>query len=174
MLSFLPNFYFQNVTDINIGLLQRYAVKAVLLDIDNTLSPHGAIVSYDGVRDWINDLRVLGIKVAIISNNKEKRVKLFAEDLKIKYYIANANKPLKSGFILAKKILKVDEKNILVVGDQIFTDILGANLAKMKCVLVEPKDKNEPFSIKLKRDFEVPFRFVSKFKCKKKDEIRSV
>lgn len=103
MLSFLPNFYFQNVTDINIELLQRYAVKAVLLDIDNTLSPHGAIVSYDGVRDWINDLRVLGIKVAIISNNKEKRVKLFAEDLKIKYYIANANKPLKSGFILAKR-----------------------------------------------------------------------
>ena len=74
----------------------------------------------------------------------------------------------------AKKIIKEDEKNILVVGDQIFTDILGANLAKMKCVLVEPKDKNEPFSIKLKRVFEVPFRFVSKFKCKKKDEIRSV
>lgn len=174
MLSFLPNFYFESVTDIDIGFLQKYAVKAVLLDIDNTLSPHGAIVPYDGVCEWVNNLKNLGIKIAIISNNKEKRVRLFAENLKIKYYIANAKKPFKSGFILAKEMLDVDEKSILVVGDQIFTDILGANLAKMKSVLVEPKDKNEPFSIKLKRVFEVPLRFTSKIMCNKKSKGRNI
>lgn len=174
MLSFLPNFYFQNVTDINIEFLQQHYVKAVLLDIDNTLAPHGAVVPYDGVNEWLNDLRLFGIKTAIISNNKEKRVKLFAENLKIKYYIANAKKPFKPGFILAKKVLKVDKKNILVVGDQIFTDILGANLAGIKSILVEPRDKNEPFSIKLKRVFEIPFRVAAKFTIEKKSKIRSV
>ena len=174
MLSFLPNFHFESVTDVDIEFLQKYAVKAVLLDIDNTLSPHGAIMPYDGVCEWLNNLKNSGIKTAIISNNKEKRVQLFAENLKIKYYIANAKKPFKSGFILAKEMLGVDKKNILVIGDQIFTDILGANLAEIKSVLVEPKDKNEPFSIKLKRIFEVPLRFTSKITCKKKGKGRNI
>lgn len=174
MFSFLPNFYLKDVTDVDIAFLQKNDIKAVLLDIDNTLSPHGAILPYDGVCEWINNLKNSGIKVAIISNNKEKRVRLFAENLKIKYYIANANKPFKSGFNLAKEMIDVDRKNIFVIGDQIFTDILGANLAEIKSILVEPKDKNEPFSIKLKRFFEVPFRFISKFKCSKKAEIRSI
>ena len=84
MFSFLPNFYLKDVTDVDIAFLQKNDIKAVLLDIDNTLSPHGAILPYDGVCEWINNLKNSGIKVTIISNNKEKRVRLFAENLKIK------------------------------------------------------------------------------------------
>lgn len=168
LLSFLPSFYFENVTDITVEFLQECAIKAVLLDIDNTLSCHGAFEPFDGVQDWINKVEKAGIKLAVISNNKGKRVQKFAENVKINYYIANANKPLKSGFCLAKEALKVNLADILVVGDQIFTDVLGANLSGMRSALVEPKDKNEPISIKIKRVLEIPFKFGAKIKCQKK------
>lgn len=155
------------MTDINVETLKKYNIRAVLLDIDNTLSPHGATVPYDGVSNWINKVQKAGIKIAIISNNKEKRVRLFAENLKIIYYIFDAKKPLKSGLKKASDLLKTDKENILVIGDQIFTDVLGANLFGMKSALVEPKDKKEPFSIKIKRILEILFRFLAKMKCKR-------
>lgn len=155
------------MTEVSTEFLQNCNVKAILLDIDNTLSSHGASIPFDGVRGWLENLKNSGIKIAIISNNNEKRVRLFAENLKIKYYISNANKPFKSGFLLAEEMLDVNKANILTVGDQIFTDILGANLSGMKSALIEPKDKKEPVSIKIKRVLEVPFRLASRIRYKR-------
>lgn len=168
LIFFLPDFYFISVTDITTEFLQKHEIKAILLDIDNTLSQHGSTEPYNGVKNWLDEVRKIGINLAIISNNKEERVRLFAQNLNLDYYISDANKPFKVGFYIAKDLLKVEQKNILVVGDQIFTDILGANLSGMKSVLVEPKDKNEPILIKVKRVVEFPFRFVAKMKYKKR------
>ena len=162
----MPDFYFENVTDINLKFLQKYCIKAVLLDIDNTLSRHGENTPYNGVTEWISLLEKSGIKIGIISNNKEGRVCEFAKNLHIKYYISNANKPYRSGFYKAVDILKVNKEYMLLVGDQIFTDILGAKLVGLKSVLVEAKDKNEPISIKIKRGFEIPIKILIKAKCK--------
>ena len=83
LFSFLPSFYFENVTNITVEFLQKCAIKAVLLDIDNTLSCHGAFEPFDGVKEWINKVEKVGINLAVISNNKEKRVQKFAENVKI-------------------------------------------------------------------------------------------
>lgn len=167
MFYFLPDFYFNTAMEIDLDFLKRHKIKAVLLDIDNTISLHNKIYIYDWVDDWIYELKKLGIKVLLISNSIEKRVSLFARTLKVDYYISDAKKPFITGFNKALKILDVEKKDVLVIGDQIFTDILGANLAGIKSCLVNPKDKNEPMFIKLKRIFESPFRFLAKRKSKK-------
>lgn len=166
MISLIPDFYFENAADIKLKFLQKYCIRAVLLDIDNTLSRHGENIPYDSVIEWISLLEKSGIKVGIISNNKEERVCKFAKILHIKYYVSNASKPYSSGFYKALDILKVDKEYVLLVGDQIFTDILGAKLVGIKSVLVEAKDKNEPISIKIKRGFEIPIKILIKAKCK--------
>ena len=145
------------IIDIDEQLLKEMKVKAILLDIDNTLSLHGKEEPLEGVIEWLKNLKRLGYSLFIISNNKLKRVQMFANKLDIEF-IAMAKKPFKSGFNAAKNILKLEPSEILVVGDQIFTDILGANLSNMKSVLLEPVDTNENKFIKFKRILERPIR----------------
>lgn len=162
-----PNIIVDSITQINESILKNYDIKAVLLDIDNTLSPNNSLKSFDGVDIWLNNIKNMGINIMIISNNNELRVKDFAKALNIDYYISNAKKPHRFGFNKAISMLNINRENILVIGDQIFTDILGANLVGMKSILVEPRDKNEPFYVKLKRCFELPLKAIFKFKYKK-------
>lgn len=163
---FYPTISVNSVIDIKLETLKKYNIKALLLDIDNTLSLHGAPIPYEGVMNWLSDIKSEGIKVMIISNNKSERVKSFSQAIGLDY-ISNAKKPFYSGFNKAINILNVNKKDILVVGDQIFTDILGANLCGMKSALVRPKDKNEPISIIIRRFFEIPFRIIIEYRNKK-------
>ena len=170
-MSLMPDFYFENIVDINIKFLQKYCIRAVLLDIDNTLSYHGKNIPYNGIIEWLALLEKAGIKAAIISNNKEEHVGAIAKNLNIKYYIAKAHKPYKAGFYRAINVLKVEREYILLIGDQLFTDILGAKFVGIKSVLVEAKDKNEPMNIKIKRFFEIPIKVLIKAKYKKIGEL---
>ena len=164
----LPDFYFANTTDVNLGFLRKHHIKAVLLDIDNTLTQHNGTEPYSEVREWVRALKNAEIKVAIISNTSGgNRVRLFAEKLGIDNYIWKAKKPSKKGFLQLIKELEVDRSEAVVIGDQIFTDILGANRVKALSILVDARDKNEPILVKIKRVLEVPFRRLIKFEFKK-------
>ncbi len=159
-----PDFCFDNVTDVDIGFLMRHGIKAVLLDIDNTLTQHNGTEPYDGVREWVDSIKSAGVKAAIISNAKdENRVRLFAEKLGIDDYIWHAKKPSKKGFLYLAKVLRVNKSEVLVIGDQLFTDILGANLAGLavSTALVKAKDKKEPIIIKIKRILEIPIKALN-------------
>ncbi len=164
---FFPTISVDNVTDINLETLKKYNIKALLLDIDNTLSLHGSSAPYKGITDWLNYVKNANIKIMIISNNKGKRVKTFSQVVELDY-ISDAKKPFYFGFNKATNQLNVNKSDILVVGDQIFTDILGANLYGMKSALVKPQDKNEPISIRIKRFLEVPFRALIELSDKRK------
>lgn len=164
----LPDFCFDNVTDVDIGFLMRHGIKAVLLDVDNTLTQHNGTEPYDGVREWVDSIKSAGVKVTIISNAKdEKRVRLFAEKLGIDNYIGDAKKPFTKGFRQLTKDLGVDKSEVAVIGDQIFTDIMGANWAEAMSILVDPRDKKEPLSIRTKRILEIPFRGLINFENRK-------
>ncbi len=94
------------------------------------------------------------IKLYILSNsNKKEKVKKVAEKLGIPYEYFG-KKPLKSGFLKVQKILKEDPQNIGVIGDQIFTDIIGGNRCKMFTILVEPIKEKEMLITKWKRPIE--------------------
>lgn len=166
---FSPTLHFVNLLDIDIKFLKGYYnIKAVLLDVDNTLTHHNGTEPYDGVREWVDSIKSAGVKVTIISNAKdEKRVRLFAEKLGIDNYIWDAKKPFTRGFRQLTKDLGVDKSEVAVIGDQIFTDVLYANWAEAKSILVAPKDRKEPLSIRIKRVLEIPFRGLIDFENRK-------
>ena len=147
------NAYFNKVEEITIEFLKKNKIKALILDIDNTLIDYSQNMT-KSVEKWAKDLKGQGVKLYIVSNsNKKKKVEKIAKILDIPY-IFFAKKPLKSGFKKAKNELKEKEENIAVVGDQIFTDVIGGNRANMFTILVEPINEKDFWYTKWKRPIE--------------------
>lgn len=137
------------------NLSKKY--QGVIFDIDNTLVPHGAPADTKAMHLFVR-LHKLGMKTAVVSNNKEPRVKSFAEQVKT-FYVFDAGKPKAQGYEKAMQKMETKKENTLFVGDQIFTDILGANRAGIDTILTTPIDTStDILKIKVKRFLEKPFR----------------
>lgn len=151
-----PNEVTASVYDLDWKRLsEKY--KGVAFDIDNTLVPHDAPAD-EKVIALFQRLHGLGMKTMLISNNEEGRVNLFAARLETDY-VYKAGKPKKAGYGRAVKKLGLRPGDILFVGDQIFTDVWGANRAGMDTILTEPVDPStDVLQIIIKRWFEKPFR----------------
>lgn len=148
-----PNEHFNNVREITIEFLRKNEIKALILDVDNTLIDYDKNLAKETI-EWAEELKKQGIKLYILSNsNKKEKVKTVAEKLKVEYdYFGK--KPLKMGFKKVQKKLQEEPKNIGVVGDQIFTDVLGGNRCKMFTILVEPIAEKDIWITLLKRPIE--------------------
>ena len=148
-----PNAYLKNVKEITLEFLKENNIKALILDVDNTLIDFNKKM-LDNVENWCEELKKQGIKFCILSNsNKKEKIEMVANKLKIPY-IYFGTKPFKRGFKRAIKMLEIENNNIAVVGDQIFTDVIGANRCKMFSILVEPIDKKDLVITKIKRPIE--------------------
>ena len=148
-----PKLYLENVTKITIDLLNKYNLKGIILDIDNTLIDYDKNL-LDGIEEWNILMKENDIQLYILSNtNKLEKVKKVANILNIPF-INFAKKPSKKGFIKVKEIMKIPEENIAVVGDQIMTDVLGGNRCKMFTILTKPIDKRDILITKVKRPLE--------------------
>ncbi len=150
---FQPTFWIKSVTCINEEFLTANNVKALILDLDNTLSMHGNPCAEEGVEDWLDYMRRLKIKMRIVSNNTNKRVAPLAKALGL-MYTANGAKPFPFGIERAVKAMNVKKENALVVGDQIFTDIIAGNISGIRTVLVEPFHLEKTWTFRLKRKAE--------------------
>ncbi len=148
-----PNAYFSKVQDITIGFLIKNEIKALILDVDNTLIDYNKNLS-DEVIKWALNLQGQGIKIYILSNsNKHEKVKNVADKINAPY-INFAKKPFKKGFLKVRENLKIEEKRIAVVGDQIFTDIIGGNRCNMFTILVDPVNEKDFWYTAWKRPIE--------------------
>ena len=148
-----PNYYFNNVKDITVELLNENNIRGLMLDVDNTLIDINRKM-LDGLEEWIELMKKNDIKLCILSNtNKRDKVKEVADKLNLPY-IHFGLKPLKKGFKKAKAILNLEYTNIAIVGDQIFTDVLGGNRLKMKTILVKPLAEEDIFITLIKRPIE--------------------
>ena len=148
-----PDIKLKKITDISVDLLNRYKIEALILDIDNTLSTHHGQQLTDGLTEWLDEMKKNGIKITLLSNSKEKRVKPFAEKINLDY-IALGLKPLPFGYIRAVKKLGAKFRNTAIVGDQIFTDVLGGNLSFVKTILLTPILLESTPGFKFKRKIE--------------------
>ena len=148
-----PDAYFKKVEDITIEFLQKNRLKVLILYVDNTLIDYNKNLSQDIVK-WSHELQGQGIKMYILSNtNKKQKVEDVAKKLEIPYeYLAK--KPFKNGFKKVEAKLNVKSKEIAVVGDQIFTDIIGGNRCKMFTILVDPVDEKDFWYTAWKRPIE--------------------
>ena len=150
-----PDEYLESVDDIDFEMYHKQGIRGIISDIDNTLVPHGAPAD-EHIKDVFKKIHSLGIDTCLISNNKEPRVQPFAEAVNSKY-ICNAHKPSVNSYKKAMELMKTDESTTLFIGDQIFTDIWGANRTGIQTIMLKKIDKKEEIQIVLKR---IPEKFV--------------
>lgn len=162
-----PKEQFNSVKDITIDFLKNNEIRALILDVDNTLIDYDKNLDKETVK-WAQTLKAEGIKLYILSNsNKKEKVKTVAQKLEIEYEYFG-RKPLKIGFKKVQKRIGEKPENIGVVGDQIFTDVIGGNRCKMFTILVEPIGQKEIWITQLKRPLE---NFIkNKYKRTKEDK----
>ena len=150
---FRPKLWIKNVLSIDREFLDKNGIDALILDLDNTLSMHGDPAAEEGIPEWLDKMRELGVPMAVVSNNTAKRVAPLAAKLGLDY-TANGAKPLTFGLNRALGKLGTDRERTAVVGDQIFTDVMGGNLAGMPTILVEPFHIEKGILFKIKRGAE--------------------
>ncbi len=148
-----PKAYFEKVQDITIQFLIKNKIKALVLDVDNTLIAKNKELSEE-IISWAKEIRGQGVKLYILSNtNDKKKVTKIANTLKIPYAYFGM-KPLKIGFKKVQKQLQEPFERLAIVGDQIFTDIIGGNRCKMFTILVDPIEEKEYWYTAWKRPIE--------------------
>ena len=140
---FAPDYYFETYAGASVEFLKNAGIRALVLDIDNTLEPYENADPSDGVRAWFFALSEAGISAAFVSNNGKERVERFNKDLgNIAYY--KAKKPFPCKIKRAMREMGVSKSETLFMGDQIFTDVCAARFAGIRVALVPPiKDKTD-------------------------------
>ncbi|MGI6359799.1 MAG: YqeG family HAD IIIA-type phosphatase [Acholeplasmatales bacterium] len=176
--KYIPTFVYKSVYDIDfLSIYNKEKIRFIILDIDNTLAPYDEDTPTEEAKKLIKDLLAIGFELILISNNNKKRVLKYSEPLGLKA-IYFALKPLKRGF---KKGLKSASKpykkeEVLVIGDQLMTDIYGANRMGFKTILVEPiKRKSDILTTRINRLRERRvLKKIKKHNYEKYEELRKI
>lgn len=159
MAFFKPRMRIGKMTDLTPEMLRSAGIRALLLDIDNTMTTHDNPVPAEGVREWLDRMKAEGFLLMIVSNNNGERVRKFSGLLGLDFE-GKARKPLPTGFRRACRRLGIRPKEAAVIGDQIFTDIIGGNLLGAYTIMTELYEPEPMLFFKFKRACE---RFIMKF-----------
>ena len=160
-----PTKYLDSSYSIDYEQLYRSGIRGLIYDIDNTLVEHGMPATERAIK-LFEQLRSIGFDTCLISNNKEPRVKPFADAVGSKY-VYDAHKPSRKNYIKAMELMGTDTGNTYFIGDQIFTDVYGANRTGIPSILVKPIHPKEEIQIVLKRKLE---KIVLFFYKRRKDK----
>ncbi|MFD2169204.1 YqeG family HAD IIIA-type phosphatase [Tumebacillus lipolyticus] len=150
----IPDLYVESVFDIDLDQLEQRGVKAIITDLDNTLVRWDEPDATPKLIEWLDHVRdTRGIKVCIVSNNKDHRVERFSKPLNIPF-IGRARKPKRAPFLRALDMLGTRREETVMIGDQLFTDVLGGNRMNMYTILVMPVAEKEWIGTKVLRMME--------------------
>jgi HAD superfamily phosphatase (TIGR01668 family) len=148
-----PKYYFDKISDIDLNKLKQKNIDTILLDLDNTLVPWYNSYIDPEIYNWLNNIKKNNFKVCIISNGLSIRVKRISKELGFPF-ISNAIKPSTRAIVKALKMLNSKPENTVIIGDQIFTDILAGNRLGLTTILVKPLAKVELITTKFIRIIE--------------------
>lgn len=165
---FYPRKYVDNTYQIPFQKFYDKGIRGVIFDIDNTLVPHGVPADERVIR-LFEDLRRMGLDTCLLSNNKEPRVAAFAGQVQSKY-ISKGGKPSVRNYNRAMELLKTTRDSTIFVGDQIFTDVYGANQAGIYSILVKPIHPKEEIQIVVKRSLEAVVLYFYRRSMKRKSK----
>ena len=158
-----PDYMFRAYDDITPEFLHSIGVRALLMDIDNTLAPYEQPDPDQRNIDWLNTMKEAGIGLAFISNNDQERVERFNQTLGFPAYY-KSGKPFRRSLVDAMKKLNVTAGETAMLGDQLLTDALAGKHIGLRAIIVPPiKDKTSAF-FRFKRWCEK--LFIRKFKKK--------
>lgn len=156
----IPDLFVKSIYDIDYEALHHQGVKAIITDLDNTLVESDRADATPDLVTWLNRLQTMGFQVMIVSNNNKTRVSKFAHPLNIPYIHA-ARKPFQTPFQRALNRMDATAEQTVVIGDQLFTDVLGGNRLGLFTILVVPVAEQEGFWTKVNRAFEkIVFRWM--------------
>lgn len=155
MSIYKPTWVTDNIYNISATHLKERNIEAVLTDLDNTLITWDNPSGTKELKRWVKEMKDAEIPVIVVSNNTSKRVSAAIKHLNIPFE-TSSGKPLPFGVKRALKKINIHPNKVILVGDQILTDILSAKLAGIKSILVEPLVKSDAWYTK-------PNRFVERF-----------
>ena len=156
---FRPKYTIDSIYNLNPQQLKKMGIKAIFSDLDNTLIAWNKKDSVQEMTDFNNRLKKVGIRLVVISNNNNERVGKVLNPNRINF-IAKARKPLPIGIDHALKKYNLRKSQVLMVGDQLITDIQAGNLAGVKTVLVKPLVTTDKWNTRINRFFERGIFFV--------------
>ena len=148
--KFLPNEFVKSVFDISPERLLEKGIRGIITDLDNTLVEWDRPEATPKLVIWFKSMKDAGIQVTIVSNNNELRVKSFADPLGIPF-IYRARKPMGKAFLKALHTMDVKREEVVVIGDQLLTDVVGGNRIKLHTILVLPVAKSDGFFTRFNR-----------------------
>ena len=143
----------KRLDDISLAYLQEHGICGLIIDVDNTLTEDNRLDVDEWARQYLKKIKAAGIQVCLVSNNKGERVRPLMEQLDCKA-LPKAGKPSRAAYDRALSILGLNRKEAAAVGDQLCTDVLGANRAGIWSILVEPISPKEIVTVRMKRPLE--------------------
>lgn len=149
----IPDEFVESIYDINIEQLRARDIRAIITDLDNTLVEWNRPLATPEVERWFASLREAGIQVTVVSNNNQQRVLTFCQPLGVNYIWA-ARKPTNRAFLRAVREMDVRVEETVVIGDQLFTDVLGGNRLGFYTILVVPVSQTDGFWTQINRWLE--------------------
>ncbi|MBF0706472.1 MULTISPECIES: YqeG family HAD IIIA-type phosphatase [Bacillales] len=154
--KFLPNEHVQDIFQISPELLKERGIKGIITDLDNTLVEWNRADATPKLLKWFKQMSDEGILVTIVSNNNKTRVEKFASPVEVPF-IYEARKPMTKAFRKALKDMNLSADDTVVIGDQIFTDVVGGNRMGLHTILVVPVASTDGFFTKFNRKIESIF-----------------
>ena len=151
--QFLPMDYVPSIFHITPEYLKEKNVKGIITDLDNTLVEWDRPEATPEITEWFKKMKDHGIHIVIVSNNSEKRVQRFADPLGIPY-IFKARKPIRKSFRKALSLLDLKQEQVVVIGDQLLTDIFGGNRSGFHTILVVPVTQTDGLATRFNRSLE--------------------
>ena len=159
-ISFLPNIIIDKLTDLTPVFLREREVCLLMLDFDNTVVPYTTDTPAEAMKSWLREMQASPVKLCVVSNSKRERVKHFCEAYGLPC-VTHAKKPFSKGISQCLNQFDLPASACALVGDQIFTDTLGANCAGLTSILVTPID-NHNFWLKARHVLEMPFIYLAR------------
>ncbi|RQD77554.1 MAG: YqeG family HAD IIIA-type phosphatase, partial [Candidatus Syntrophonatronum acetioxidans] len=148
-----PDVYLESIYDLDLEKLKKNGIKGIITDLDNTLISWGDNTIYPSLDQWFEKLKKEGFKICIVSNNSPDRVSTFAEKFNIPA-VSGAAKPRRKPFRRALEELEIKPEEAAVLGDQVFTDVLGGNRLGLFTILVIPVSPREFIGTRVVRQME--------------------
>ncbi len=159
-ISFLPALLTDSLTDLSPQLLERRGIKLLMLDFDNTIVPYTTNQPTDEMAAWLKMMNESSVALCVVSNSKRDRVRIFCKNYGIDC-ITHAKKPFSKGISQCLAKYGLPPESCALVGDQIYTDVLGANCAGVQSILVKAID-NHNFWLKARHVLELPWIFIAR------------
>ena len=159
-ISPIPAIITDALTDITPDILEERGIQLLMLDFDNTIVPYTTSIPEPLMEQWLLDMKQTDIQLCVVSNSKKNRVKIFCDNYGIPC-ITHAKKPFTKGIRECLAKFNIPASQAALVGDQIYTDTLGANAAGITPILVKAID-NHNFWLKARHVLELPFIFAAR------------